>query len=194
MLKLEQVLQAADHVTRRRGSRGRRWMEMTDVESHLHYLKTVATPLQHCQWDVLSPWGRGECCRINERMAAQFRASLPTGFHATVSSSIKIMKHIKKGVKMGDKNIFNLETIFFRLLTVGQQQQMKLGPIFQYELCPIPPSLIDEYSCLRKGSKASLAHKLCIQTRRPLPPDVTIIDASQLLYHIMYRRKEMHRS
>ena len=61
-----------------------------------------------------------ESVDIGEKMAAQFRASLLTGFHATVSSSIKTMEHIKKGVTMGDK-IFNLETIFFRLLTVGQQ-------------------------------------------------------------------------
>jgi len=56
----------------------------------------------------------------------------PTGFHATVSSSIKTMEHIKKGVKVGDKTIFELATIFLRLLTVGQQRQMKLAPIFQY--------------------------------------------------------------
>ena len=48
------------------------------------------------------------------------------------------MEHIKKGVKVGDRTIFDLETIFFRLLTVGQQRQMKLASIFQYELCPIP--------------------------------------------------------
>ena len=130
-----------------------------------------------------------ESVDIGQRMAAQFWASLPTGFHATVSSFIKTMEHIKKGVKMGDKKIFNLETIFFKLVTVGQQRHMKLGPIFQYELCPIPSSLIDEYGCLKKGSKAPLAHKLCVQTRRPLPPDVTIVDASRLLYQIVWPSK-----
>jgi len=33
---------------------------------------------------------------IGERMAAQLLASLPTGFHATLSSSVKTMEHIKK--------------------------------------------------------------------------------------------------
>jgi len=63
-------------------------------------------------------------------------ASLPTGFHATLSSSIKTIEHIKKGVKVGDRTIFDLERIFFRLLTVGQQRQVKLAPIFQYEMSP----------------------------------------------------------
>ena len=48
------------------------------------------------------------------------------------------------------------------------------------------PSLIEEYGCLRKGSKAPLAHKLRLQAQQPPPPDVTIIDASQLLYHIVW--------
>lgn len=127
-----------------------------------------------------------ESINIGEKMSAEFRASLPTGFHSTISSPIKTMEHIKKGVKMGDKTIFNLETIFLRLLTVGQQRHMELAPIFQHELCPVPPSLIDEYGSLRKGSKAPLAHKLCVPLLRPPPPDVTIVDVSQLLYHIVW--------
>lgn len=63
---------------------------------------------------------------------------------------------------------------------------MELAPIFQFELCPVPPSIIDEYGCLRKGNKAPLAHRLCVQTVQPPPPDVTIVDVSQLLYHIVW--------
>lgn len=127
-----------------------------------------------------------ESVDLGERMATEFRASLPTGFHATISSPIKTMEHIKKGLKVGDKTIFDLETIFLRLLTVGQQRQMTLAPIFEYELCAVPPSLIDEYGCLRKGGKAPLAHKLHVQARQPPPPEVTIVDVSQLLYHIVW--------
>ncbi len=123
---------------------------------------------------------------IGDRMSAEFRASLPAGFHGTISSPIRTMDHMKKGVKVGDKTIFDLETIFLRLLTIGQQRQMELAPIFHYELCPVPPSLIDEYGRLWKGSKAPLAHKLSVRTLQPPPPDVTIVDVSQLLYHIVW--------
>lgn len=70
-------------------------------------------------------------------MAARFQASLPTGFDATVSNFIKTMEPIRKGVKMRHK-IFKLKIFFFRLLATGQQRQMKVGSIFQYELCPVP--------------------------------------------------------
>lgn len=122
-------------------------------------------------------------------MSAQFQKSLPAGFHSPISTSIKTMEHIKKGVKVEDKTIFDLETIFLRLLTVGQQRQMTLAPIFQYDLSPIPSSLIDEFGCLRKGSKAPLAHKFCIKVKDPPPPEVTIVDTSQLLYHIIWPSK-----
>ena len=127
-----------------------------------------------------------ESVDIGEKMVSEFRTSLPSGFHATISSPIKTMEHIQKGVKVGDKMIIDLETIFLRLLAVGQQCNMRLAPIFQYELCPIPPSLIDEYGFLRKGSKAPLARKLCVKARQPMLPEVTIVDMSQLLYHIVW--------
>ena len=63
---------------------------------------------------------------------------------------------------------------------------MELAPIFQYELCPVPPSLIDEYDTLRKRSKAPLVHDLCMKTKPTLLHDVTIVDVSQLLYHIVW--------
>ena len=62
------------------------------------------------------------------------------------------MEYLKKGVNIGDKVVFDLESIFLRLFIVGQQRDMELMPIFGYELCAIPPSLVDEYGCLRKGN------------------------------------------
>jgi hypothetical protein len=51
---------------------------------------------------------------------------------------------------------------------------------------PWAPSIINDYGLLRKGSRAPLANKLCVKPIRPPPPDVTIIDVSQLLYHIVW--------
>ena len=51
--------------------------------------------------------------------------------------------------------------------------------------------MIDEYGCLRKGSKAPLAHKLCVKAQLPPPPDLTIVDASQLLYRVVWPLREI---
>ena len=127
-----------------------------------------------------------EAAVIGERLAAGFRASLPTGFHSTISTPLKTMQHLKKGMKLGDRTVFDLETVFLRLLRIGQQRQLELADIFKYELCLVPCSLIDEYGCLRRGSKSPLAHKLCVQTQNREVPELVIIDASQLLYHIVW--------
>ena len=59
-------------------------------------------------------------------------------------------------------------------------------PIFGYELCAVPPSLMDEYGCLRRGNKAILVHKLGVKHHKPPPPGVTIVDVQQLLYDVVW--------
>ena len=68
----------------------------------------------------------------------------------------------------------------------GQKQQLQLAPIFQYELCNIPSSLIDEYGCLRKGNKAILANRLGLKQVSAPAPDIVIVDMQQMLYHIIW--------
>ena len=63
------------------------------------------------------------------------------------------MQEMKKVVIVNGKAIFDIETLFARLLVVGQQRGVEVTDIFQYELSHVPPSLIDEFGCLRKGVK-----------------------------------------
>ena len=58
--------------------------------------------------------------------------------------------------------------------------------IFGYELCAVPASLVDEYGYLRKGNKAVLIHKLGVKQSYPHRPGVVIVDAQQLLYHVIW--------
>ncbi len=119
-------------------------------------------------------------------MATAFRNSLPTGFHAKLSSPVNTMEHLKRGIKIGDKVVFDLESIFLRLLMVGQQREMEILPLFGYELCAVPPSLVDEYGCLRKANKAVLVQRLGVKHHQPRRPDVVIVDGQQLLYHVVW--------
>ena len=116
-------------------------------------------------------------------MVTDFRKSLPAGFHAKLSSPVKTMEKLKHGIKT-QQVVFDLESIFLRLLLVGQQREMELLPIFGYELCAVPPSLVDEYGCLRKGNKAVPMHRLGVKQCQLQRPDVVIVDAQQLLYHL----------
>ncbi len=63
---------------------------------------------------------------------------------------------------------------------------MELKALFSYELCSVPPSLIDEQGCLRKGSKSVLVQCLGVLKETPPTAEVVIVDVSQLFYHIAW--------
>ena len=58
--------------------------------------------------------------------------------------------------------------------------------MYQYELCAVPSSIIDEFCFIRKGNKANIVKKLAIISTEPCPPDEVIVDGGQLLYHIVW--------
>ena len=102
-----------------------------------------------------------------------------------ISNQVKAMEQLKRGIKVGGKTIFDLETIFIRLLVVGKHRQLQLTTIFQYELRAVLPSLVDEYGCLRKGNNSVLCNRLGVVQVDPSTPYVVIVDMQQMLYCIV---------
>lgn len=124
---------------------------------------------------------------IGAKMESKYITNLPDGFYDPISSPIKTMSILKKKVKVNDaRPAIDLENIFLRLLMIGQQRQMELKPLFAYELCSVPSSLIDENSCLRKGNKSGLVKRLGVLENCPTAPDIVIVDVSQLFYHTVW--------
>jgi hypothetical protein len=96
------------------------------------------------------------------------------------------MQEMKKVVVVKDKAIYDIETFFIRLQIIGQQRGVKARDLFKFELSPVPPSLIDEFGFLRKGDKAVLVKCLGVPVINAPAPDVVLVDASQLLYHVVW--------
>lgn len=95
------------------------------------------------------------------------------------------MKFMPKGVKVNGKTVRDLQAIFARLLVVGSKRHIELSTLFNYELGPVPASIIDEYGFLRKGNKSVFVQRLGILDPNPPAPDVILVDASQLIYHVL---------
>ena len=124
---------------------------------------------------------------IGQDMRTSFALSLPGGFHHPIKKTVvKTMQVLKRGVKIKGKTVYDLEAVFARLVIVGRNRNVDLADVFQHELCSVPPSLIDEYGCTRKGSKAVLVSRLGVTISNPPSPDTLLVDASQLLYHIVW--------
>ena len=75
-----------------------------------------------------------------DNVLSVLRRSLPSGFHAKMSSQVKIMEYLKAVQNVGEKTVFNDESIFLCILIVGQQRQLQLAPIFSYQLRAVPLS------------------------------------------------------
>ena len=86
---------------------------------------------------------------------------------------MSVLKKQMKGSKV--QSVIDLESLFLRLLVIGQRRQMELEPLFAYELCSVPPSIIDEHSCLRKASKSGLVKRLGVLDINP--------EAAECCYH-----------
>ena len=59
-----------------------------------------------------------------------------------------------------------MASLFCVLITVGQHGHAELQTLFDYELCAVPASIIDDYGCLRTGSKSTLVSKLKVDEGR----------------------------
>ena len=91
---------------------------------------------------------------------------------------MKTIQDVKKVVIVNGKAIFAIESLFAQLLVVGQQRGVEVTDIFQYELSPIHPSLINEFGCLRKGDKTVLVKCLGVPVNSAPAPDVVLVDAA----------------
>ena len=69
---------------------------------------------------------------------------------------------------------------------MGQQCSINIADVFQFELSPVPAALIDEYGCLRRGDKAVLVKFLSVSVMTPCAPNVVLVYAGQLLYHVVW--------
>ena len=79
-----------------------------------------------------------------------------------------------------------MASLFCCLITAGQHRHAELQTLFDYEFCAVPASIIDEYGCLRTGTKSTLVSKLKVDDLQPDAPDIVIVDGQQLLYHIVW--------
>ena len=106
-----------------------------------------------------------DALQIGSTQIEKFAALLPGAFHRKIERKVKSMQGMKTVVIVNGMAIFDLETIFARLLVVGQQRDMEVTYIFQYELSPVPPSLTDQFVCLRKGDKTVFVKCLGVPSR-----------------------------
>ena len=82
--------------------------------------------------------------------------------------AVKTIELIKKAVTVKGKAIYDVETLFSRLIVMVQQRSIDTVDVFQFELSPVPPALVEEYGSLRKGDKVVLVKSLSVSVTTPV--------------------------
>ena len=160
---------------------------LAELSKHSHPLDKHCEALYNIVTGQVAPDGVNviKAAAIGEQMAATFKKGLPQSFYKPISTPIKTMALLKKVGKNKESSIaLDLESYFLRILTVSQQRDVDLKELFKFEMCSIPPSLIDEYGCLRKGQKAPIVKHLGRNETSQSLPDTVIVDGQQLVYHV----------
>ncbi|MES9884700.1 MAG: hypothetical protein ABW185_27970 [Sedimenticola sp.] len=123
---------------------------------------------------------------IGEVMAADFNGRPPTGFYNAIHAKVVTMETMKRGVKVGDKTVYDMEKLYARLLILSQRRDVSLDKLLCFELAPLPPALFDDYGSMRKSSKSQLLHRLAVWSEDTSVPDAEVVDGNEMLYHITW--------
>ena len=86
----------------------------------------------------------------------------------TIKKKVKTIKLLKTAVTVKGKALYDVETLFSRLLVMVQQRSIDIADVFQFEPSPVPPAPVDECGSLRKGDKAVLVKSLSVSVTTPV--------------------------
>ena len=123
---------------------------------------------------------------IGERMSAEFKGTLPSGFYSPIHSKVVTMETMKKGVKIGEKMTYDMEQLYGRFLIVSQTRDVTLEDMLSFELAPVPSAIFDDYGSLRKSTKSTLLHALAVWHEDMNEPDIQVMDGNEMLYRITW--------
>ena len=123
-----------------------------------------------------------DAVEIGQDVKTSFASSLPECFHHPIQKTLTTNKVLERGENVKGKTVYNMEAVF---VIVGRNRNVDCADVFQHELCSVPSSLIDEYGCIRKGSKSMLVNRFGFTVSNPPSPDTLLVEATQSRYHIV---------
>ena len=132
----------------------RRKRDAADRNLILHEFKKHINPFVDLSLELINIVNRkvdddsinvADTVNIGEEITRNFVNSLPECFHKAISGEIKTMDTMKRGIKVGGAMIYDMEALFNRLVIVGQNRNTSLVSVFEYEICAVPSSILDEF-------------------------------------------------
>ena len=175
---------------------GERWRKMNEtdrnkiaeeLQNHWRPLNVKSTDLYIIVSGQVAPIkvNAQEALHIGSTQSEKFAASLPETFHSKIERKVKTMQDMTKVVIVHSKVIFDIETLFARLLVVGQQRGVEVTylPVRTESYASVSHRGVRVFE---KGDKTVLVKCLGVPVNCASAPDVVLVDASQMLYHVAW--------
>jgi len=98
---------------------------------------------------------------IGKAQMVLFEENWPSGFNTPIPKQIVTMAVALKSVRVGDKNVYDVNLIYSRVLGVQQTRSINLTDVLKHELAPIPTSMFKDDGEMRIATtKSELKKKL----------------------------------
>ena len=126
-----------------------------------------------------------QAVEIGKAQMISFENALPTGFYETISKKVVTMNSTKKSIRIGGKDVYDLNLIYSRVLGLQLSREIDLMDVLKYELAPLPTSMFKESDEMRIATgKSSLKNKLKVTVSSHYAQDseVTIFDRCAILW------------
>ena len=102
-----------------------------------------------------------QAVEIGKAQMISFENALSTAFYETISKKVVIMNSTKKSIRIGGKDVYDLNLIYSRVLGLQLSREIDLMDVLKYELAPLPTSMFKESDEMRIATgKSSLKNKL----------------------------------
>ena len=81
-----------------------------------------------------------DAAELGTEMFRSFYNDMSSGVYDSIRKRVTTMETAKKGVKVVDGTVFDMDKLYGRMLVVSQQRHIDLRRVFSYELAPDPLS------------------------------------------------------
>ena len=82
-----------------------------------------------------------------------FEEGWPTGFNTPIPKQIVTLNIAKKYVRVGDKEVYDVNLIYSRVLGLQQTRNIDLAYVLKHELAPMPTSMFKDSGEMRIAKK-----------------------------------------
>ena len=122
---------------------------------------------------------------IGHQQLRSYEQSLPEGFHNPISRTVKTMASMKKHIDIDNRQIYDTNLIYSRVLGLQGSRDISFSDILHYELSPVPTSMFHENGEIRIcKAKSVLKNKIQVECseRNLVKPNAVVIDGCAALW------------